>query len=206
MGVPGFFAWLMKNYKKEGFVINKTLLNKTDTIYEELANLDYLLLDANSLIHPVCAKVLQLNVNFMDIDKLEDKMIEAVLKYIEFIIDYVEPKIGIYIAIDGVPPLGKVKQQRMRRFNTILYKKTINNLKKKFNKPMSNDWNTNAISPGTEFMTKLDEAILKWVKDYKKKEIIYSSCFTPGEGEHKLLQFIKNGKRKYKHIIYYVIF
>ena len=27
MGVPGFFMWLLKNYKKEGFVINKTKLS-----------------------------------------------------------------------------------------------------------------------------------------------------------------------------------
>ncbi len=202
MGVPGFFAWLMRQYKKEGFIINKSTLDKTNKIYEEIVNLDYLLLDANSLIHPVCAKVLQLNSNFTDIDKLEDKMIKAVLDYIEYIIEFVNPKIGIYIAIDGVPPLGKIKQQRMRRFNTILYKKIVNNIKKKHNKPITSDWNSNAISPGTEFMTKLDEAILKWMNNYKQKEIIYSSCFTPGEGEHKLLQFIKTGNKKYKHIIY----
>ena len=31
MGVPGFFLWLMKNYKKEGFVFNKAKLLITDT-------------------------------------------------------------------------------------------------------------------------------------------------------------------------------
>ena len=30
MGVPGFFLWLMKNYKKEGFVFNKSKLLVTD--------------------------------------------------------------------------------------------------------------------------------------------------------------------------------
>ena len=30
MGVPGFFLWLMKNYKKEGFVFQKEKLTMTD--------------------------------------------------------------------------------------------------------------------------------------------------------------------------------
>ena len=30
MGVPGFFLWLMKNYKKEGFVFSKERLSMVD--------------------------------------------------------------------------------------------------------------------------------------------------------------------------------
>ena len=30
MGVPGFFLWLMKNYKKQGFVFSKERLSLVD--------------------------------------------------------------------------------------------------------------------------------------------------------------------------------
>ena len=38
-------------------------------------------------------------------------------------------------------------------------------------------------------MKKLHDKILNWAVKYN---IIYSSCYTPSEGEHKLLQFIRN--------------
>ena len=65
MGVPGFFLWLLKNHKKDKF------------IYDNIENIDALMLDANCMLHPQCFKILDLykdNLS-MDFDKLEDKMI-----------------------------------------------------------------------------------------------------------------------------------
>ena len=47
MGVPGFFKWLWKNYKKTNFVFNKSDLDPDiDTeLYNLVNNLDYLLID-----------------------------------------------------------------------------------------------------------------------------------------------------------------
>ena len=47
MGVPGFFAWLLKKY------------NSTKLITESInTNIDILYIDANCLFHPQCFKVL----------------------------------------------------------------------------------------------------------------------------------------------------
>ena len=195
MGVPGFFMWLLKNYKKEGFVINKTKLN-TDTdkdTLSEINNIDYFLIDANCLIHPVCFKVIADNPELNDNDKLENKMMNAVLEYLEKLIEYVKPTKGIYLAIDGVAPLAKIKQQRIRRFKSVADKIMFDNIKKKHSKPLSTFWNNNAITPGTEFMVKLHNVIIYWANK-QTFEVIYSSCFTPAEGEHKLLQFIRNNQ------------
>ena len=195
MGVPGFFIWLLKNYKKEGFVINKTKPDIPPEILSEINNIDYFLIDANCLIHPVCFKIIAENPDLNDNDTLENKMINAVLIYLNKLIEYVQPKKGIYLAIDGVAPVAKIKQQRTRRFKSVADKIMWDNIKKKHSKPLTHHWNNNAITPGTEFMVKLHNIIIGWAKE-QIFEVIYSSCFTPAEGEHKLLQFIRSNQQK----------
>jgi 5'-3' exonuclease len=224
MGVPGFFKWLLENYKKKSFVFVKEKLlvqdlskikpeyidenirkNKIiiDTL-DELNNIDYFLIDANCLIHPKCFEIIAENPELDNQDKLEKKMIDKVLEYIDEISNYVKPKKGIFLAIDGVAPVAKIKQQRSRRFKSVHDKELWNSIKKKHNKPLSNTWNNSAITPGTAFMEKLHKQIVKWASTQKLK-IIYSSCNTPAEGEHKLLQFIRENQRnkeEYKYVLY----
>jgi 5'-3' exonuclease len=224
MGVPGFFLWLYKNYRNNSFVFvkekllikdlkevklehledvtNKNEINKQ--ILEDIESIDYFLIDTNCLIHPMCFKILAENPDLDNQDKLEKKMIEKVIEYIEHISNYVKPKKGIFIAIDGVAPVAKIKQQRSRRFKSIHDKELYNNIRKKHNKPIPNSWNNSAITPGTEFMEKLHYRIINWSKT-QKVNIIYSSCNTPSEGEHKLLQFIRSNQSKgenYKYVLY----
>lgn len=189
MGVPGFFLWLMKTYNKK----QKFIFDNIDT------KIDYLLIDTNCLIHPICFKVLHDNKTCNNIFILENKMINAIIEYIEYIINFVKPNV-IYIAIDGVAPIAKIKQQRSRRFKSISDKNTFDIIKKKYNIPINYFWNNSAITPGTIFMKKLHNKILEWSKKYN---IIYSSCYTPSEGEHKLLQFIRNNKEIDKTYLIY---
>lgn len=194
MGVPKFFAWLQRNYKKKQFVFQR---EKTEN--EIIDNIDWFLIDTNCLIHPICFETLakeqesgNTNINFKS---LENKMINNVIAYIEKLINYVKPKEGIYIAIDGPVCAAKIKQQRQRRFRSVHDKELFNKIKEKYNKPISYYWNNSAISPGTKFMYKLHLKLLEWSKNQKLK-IIYSSANTPGEGEHKLLDFIKDNNKK----------
>ena len=81
----------------------------------------------------------------------------------------------MYIAIDVIPPKGKMKQQRMRRHKSVLEGKP---------------WDTNAISPGTYFMNQLNHCLKSFTND-SVKQIIISDSTERGEGEHKILQYIK---------------
>ena len=196
MGVPGFFMWLLKQYNDSGFVFS----GKID-------NIDWLLFDTNCLVHPVCQKVLEANPKYglaggPSQDELEELMINAVLEYIEELTKYANPKEGIFVAIDGSAPMAKIKQQRLRRFKSIADKKLFDTIKKKHSREIKPWWNSNAITPATDFMVKLDISIKKWAVKQKTK-VIYSSCFSAGEGEHKLLDFIRtNIKLKYKYVVY----
>ena len=202
MGVPGFFKWLLKNYKKEQFVFNKNSIS--GVVLNEINKIDYLLIDANCLIHPMCYKVLAENPDLHDNEKLELKMFNTIIEYIEKIITYVNPIEGIFLAVDGVAPIAKIKQQRSRRFKKVSDVELDNNLRRKYSLPIPNNWNSSAITPGTIFMENLHNKLISWAKSTEHK-IIYSSCFTPGEGEHKLLQFIRNNqsdKNDYSYVIY----
>ena len=131
-------------------------------------------------------------------------MMDEVLLYLEKMISYVNPKKGVYIAIDGVAPVAKIKQQRSRRFKSVHDRALWENIKKKHKKDIPNSWNNSAITPGTEFMRLLNIKIVEWCKK-QKLEIIYSSCNTPSEGEHKLLQFIRDNNKankKFSYVIY----
>ena len=129
MGVPSFFKYLLNQYKKNDFIMQKELQNKG--VQDKLNSIEYLMLDANGLMHPVCFKVVAENPTITCNDKLETLMHKAILEYIELLIDYVKPTRGVYIAVDGVAPLAKVKQQRYRRFKSVHDNKLWNNIKKK---------------------------------------------------------------------------
>jgi len=198
MGVPKFFAWLMRNYKQKQFIFSK---ESTDD--EIVKKIDWFLIDTNCLIHPICFKILaeeseKTNINFKS---LENKMINAVIEYIDKIIKYVDPKKGVYIAIDGPVCAAKMKQQRQRRFRSYHDKEFYDKIKDKYNIPHTYFWSNSAISPGTKFMQKLHIKLIDWCKKQSIR-IIYSSANTPGEGEHKLLDFIKKNKKPYSYVTY----
>lgn len=201
MGVPFFFAWLIKKYKKTNFIFQKE--------NSSLELINWFLIDTNCLIHPVCFKILEeenknnTNINFKS---LENKMINAVIEYIEKLIKYVNPNIGVYISIDGPVCLAKMKQQRQRRFKSIHDKYFFDKIKNKHNIEIPYYWNNSAISPGTKFMHNLHNKLLIWSNNYiieNNIKIVYSSSNVPGEGEHKLLDFIKkNIEFNYSYVTY----
>jgi 5'-3' exonuclease len=134
---------------------------------------------------------------------LEEKMIKGVIEYIEKIINVVNPNELVYLAIDGVAPMAKMKHQRIRRYKSIKEQEIKENIAKKHGVPYTKSWNNSAITPGTLFMRKLTKAIVKHIKSKETNiKYIFSSCNTPGEGEHKILQYIKENNNNKNRIIY----
>ena len=183
MGIPLFFRYLVNNYD-DLLTSNKQLLD-CDNLY----------LDLNCAIHYCCREVLK-NEKFSltKQNDIENKMIQFVIQYIEILVEYSKPKKILYIAIDGPAPKAKLNQQRMRRFKKFYDKKTSDELKIKFKKEMNEDseWDTNAITPGTLFMDKLSKKLKSYFINRKIIKVIISDSNIPGEGEHKLLNHLKN--------------
>lgn len=179
MGVPGFFAWLLRNYD------NKNIINNLDVnvIY------DILYLDANCLFHPQCFKVLEEHSD-KKVTKtvLESKMIKQICNYIIFLVNTVKP-LKLYIAVDGVAPLAKISQQRQRRFKSLIETDIRNKIKDKYNISYTK-WSNSCITPGTVFMEKLNKELQRLTRSVGIP-MEYSSYHEYGEGEHKILQHIK---------------
>jgi len=197
MGVPGFFSWLIRNYKEKSFII-KDLPKKAKILY----------IDANCLFHPQCFKILESFQSLTNQEKLETYMFRRIMNYINFLINYVNPEI-VYISVDGVAPLAKISQQRKRRFKSIEDNKLKEAIKEKYGKSSNNTWSNIKITPGTIFMESLNKFIIKEIKKNKKSsdiEYIYSSYHTVGEGEHKILNDIRKRICKENQEDIYVIY
>lgn len=117
-------------------------------------------------------------------------------------------------AIDGVAPKAKMNQQRKRRFRS-----AIESIEKKIKeKKILTDWtklgldlpklnessfDSNVITPGTDFMDRLSIVIKHYIKErlqsderWKDLNIVFSDSNVPGEGEHKILDYIKGQTSK----------
>ena len=127
---------------------------------------DYLFFDLNCLIHPVCNGEIDENIMY---EKLVDR--------IHQIVDMVNPQKYVVIAIDGPCPKPKMVQQRLRRF------KSANE---------SKPWDTNKITPGTDFMNNLENFLLQNL--HFNVNFVFSSSNEVGEGEHKIFHYIKQNK------------
>jgi 5'-3' exonuclease len=192
MGLPGFFAWILKHYAKD-ILIN--CLKK---------NPKYLYIDANCLFHPECFKILEGYQN-SNLEELKEYMFKRIVNFLDFLEKFVDPSVMMYIAVDGSAPLAKIVQQRKRRYSTEINAVEINEIKIKHGISIADAWSNTSITPGTEFMQDLHKYLLKHykTKDHTKLKYIYSSYHTPGEGEHKILQHIKKNTQVDDDIIIY---
>lgn len=195
MGIPGFFGWILRNYKKRASHSNGAAI----IIHSIGRPVDELYIDANCMLHPSCFKVLNAERNKIPIEELESKMIDMCIKDLDYLIKYVNPKNKIYLAVDGVAPLAKINQQRKRRYKSYDETQQKNKIKEKYGVTTVNDWTNASITPGTAFMEKMHERIQKYLSGLKiPQKIIYSSYHTPGEGEHKIFDHIRDESKKIK--------
>ena len=121
----------------------------------------------------------------------EEEFLECVVKYTLKVIKKVNPKTGVFIGIDGVVPMAKMRQQRLRRFKSIWLTQHPEFGEHTSNGPV---WDRNSITPGTVFMKKLRKRLETMISREGKKSWILSSSDEPGEGEHKIIAEWRTGK------------
>src|SRR6201996_3871826 len=189
MGVPKFFRWMSERYPAISQLIAENLIREFDCLY----------LDMNGIIH---------NCTHKDSDSpqfrmTEDKMFIAIFNYIEHLFGKIKPKKLFFMAIDGVAPRAKMNQQRSRRFRTALDAEKARDkaIKEGLELPKEDPFDSNCITPGTEFMARLTKQLKYFISkkisedaDWQGVEIVLSGHEVPGEGEHKIMEYIRQAK------------
>jgi len=202
MGIPSYFSYIVKNHSN--------IVKKLKDVNKKINNL---YLDSNSIIYDCFysiqaeqtqaeqtqeeqtqaeqtqAEQTQAEHNPLNKTQFETKLIKSIIQKIKEYIKIVKPVGKVMIAFDGVAPAAKLKQQRNRR-----YKSALEKILKKDN---TIGWDKTAITPGTEFMEKLGKRINRHFQ--KKKNIIVSDSSEPGEGEHKIFQYIRDNEDRHKN-------
>ena len=184
MGIPFMFSYIVKNHPS---IIKKYV--------KDVLNVDNLYLDCNSIIYDAYSK--------MEFDKLTEtvavSIIRRVILKIEEYISIINPSKTVIIAFDGVAPVAKLEQQRSRRYKS-WYQNEISRMI--FKKEKEDPWNTSAITPGTKFMSELNNMVSKYfMNEVKNKfnvnDIIVSGSNNIGEGEHKIFDYIRSNPEKH---------
>ena len=187
MGVSGLLTYLRRKHK---YVIRTSLQGIVTSIS----------IDANSWIHNCAQRVhgygapkwsdkeVAMQTRRKEYNKtrtewqLEQELFRRITDGLFNIIREYDVRELLVIAIDGVVNAGKMNQQRYRRYRS-------GNTKKE-----KGVFDNTCISPGTPFMFRLDEHIKTWLKSqfrFLPRRVVYSGHLAPGEGEHKILAYMR---------------
>jgi 5'-3' exonuclease len=176
----------------------KKLIDFFENKYQHYKNIFYLSID---FLHtPYGIKQLIEDILKIDINVI---IIYQIIKQIEYYISNISELQLVYISIDGVPTIGKILEQRHRRYigEIINYKnqkiissfnfKDLDNLPYNYKKYNENKFSFHKlhISPQTNFMKKL----IKSIKNYNFPVNVQINDDTmSGEGEIKIINYIRN--------------
>ena len=122
----------------------------------------------------------------------------------------VRPRKLLYMAIDGVAPRAKMNQQRSRRFRSAQEAQEKEEEEERLRaewaaegravppKREGRPFDSNVITPGTPFMDRLAVFLRAFTHKkissdpgWKGIKVILSDGSVPGEGEHKIMEFIR---------------
>ncbi|KAG1791534.1 exoribonuclease 2 [Suillus plorans] len=235
MGIPALFRWLSKKYPKIVSSVIEAEEEVLDAAGDPIKlsvditqpnpngeEFDSLYLDMNGIVHP-CT-----HPEGKPAPETEEEMMLEIFKYTNRVVNMVRPRKLLFMAIDGVAPRAKMNEQRGRRFRTAQVAKDKAEAHKlavaeweAMGKIITDDekkkesWDSNAITPGTPFMNLLTASLRYWVVEkmnadpgWKDLQVIISDASVPGEGEHKIMDFIRRQRTNpghepnTRHVIY----
>jgi 5'-3' exoribonuclease 1 len=145
----------------------------------EIPEFDNFYLDMNGIIHN-CSHPNDDDPSFRI---SEDKIFNDIFHYLEVLFRIIKPKKVLFMAVDGVAPRAKMNQQRGRRFRSAkeAEEQELKALSKGIQLPTEARFDSNCITPGTAFMSRLHEQLKYFINQkltsdpsWQKIEVIFS--------------------------------
>jgi 5'-3' exoribonuclease 1 len=185
MGIKDFYNWFKETFP--------TAIES----HAPSSSINNLYIDANCLIHDSAqivygcsdrSRLLSKSRNRkLDRQSSINKVCERFVETIENIVLITMPTNKVIVAIDGVAPAAKQRQQLQRRVES-LAKRELTEC----------TFDSNQITAGTEFMNSFVSGIKPLLGKLAIKidcELVFSGHEEPGEGEHKLMHELRSSDR-----------
>jgi 5'-3' exonuclease len=190
MGIPSYFRHILTRYPG--------LLQGIKDDFKS----DILLVDFNCLIYGCVHSPSMPPYRESERAEWESRLLEEIKTYVVKIWVTAGRPAHVRLCVDGVVPMAKIKQQRLRRFKSVW----LADKEREYGVRVAGQesWDTNSITPGTEFMEKLTVS-LKALCAARGAGWVVSGAEEFGEGEQKLMEWVRSkgdsiGK---KHITVY---
>lgn len=200
MGIKHFWGYFRRQCGDDIYS-----LKKSDTFQDIGVNVDVMLIDLNGLFHNSAQKIYKYGNHkgnkrllgrqhpIRNTLKTQIKAFEDVCSTIEHILTITKPTKKLILCVDGCAPLSKQSQQRQRRFRAAMSAEE------------DAPFDSNCITPGTKFMDYLTKYIDWYIRlritqtefqgpefyNWSSLEIVFSNEKVPGEGEHKLINYLR---------------
>eukprot|EP01122_Echinamoeba_exundans_P010238 TRINITY_DN3784_c0_g1_i2.p1 TRINITY_DN3784_c0_g1~~TRINITY_DN3784_c0_g1_i2.p1 ORF type:complete len:867 (+),score=192.87 TRINITY_DN3784_c0_g1_i2:104-2704(+) len=174
MGITGFTEWFRTTFP---FAI--TPIN----VAENAAEFDHILVDMNQFIHLHIRRA-----------KNEEHLLIKVFSHLDKLFKLIWPRQSVLLALDGPASKAKFMEQRKRRKQ-----------KKKSSGKKEPTVDKLQITPGCAFMQKMKDALSFWAcsrlqgRKWQNTRVYISGADVPGEGEIKVIQFIKSMREQNIH-------
>ena len=200
MGIKHCFMWFKNQYPN---YMHK--MKKNQTVLDIDIHIDNLMVDMNGIFHNSAQKIYKYgnhkpSRSFLTKSKPPEVnkntqllLFKDVCETIEQLVLIVSPSKRLILCIDGPAPISKQNQQRQRRFRSA----------KESSNTSEGQFDSNCITPGTEFMDYLSKYIDWWIRNkiiedskWQQLEIVFSNEKVPGEGEHKGIRYIRENGMK----------
>jgi 5'-3' exonuclease len=174
MGIPSYYKRLID--RNPGLVNRKRVGTAKVSLYFDFNCLVYQCLHDKSL-RPYDGG-----------EEWEGELLNLVCKYVRHVYAEAGNPADVFIAVDGVVPMAKIRQQRMRRFKSVWLAAEEERVGARAYVDGSMRWDTNAITPGTAFM---DRLAVRLGELCAKHGWVLSDSHSPGEGEQKIMDRIR---------------
>lgn len=199
MGVKHFYYWYSRAHKS---CISRVLSSPVDT----------LCIDMNGLFHGCAQKVYRYgdfatSVPLSVFDRgasaagseeaYRRKLFREVCEKTDIIVRSVKPTGSLLLFVDGVAGLGKMNQQRQRRFRSCQDRASTERSPAAVSAGLP-AFNPNQFTPGTALMDSLTKAIDTFIRRkqitdpiWRDIKVVLSNEKVAGEGEHKIMDYLR---------------